>query len=192
MSYAPAPTPVPVVLGLDPQLKRLGWGVVRVEDGTPVDCGTIGISQRDDGWYEQQIFRAAVQIRSELARSREYQYMVYETWSEKMWSGPNPGRALDLSYVAGVTVACIQSLWPSRVFGATPKTWRALCGVGGKATKDEVFEYARQHGFDLPAKKDDGQDAADAGCIALGGYNDICKRRRHQEGLGEPLGETNF
>jgi hypothetical protein len=49
-----------------------------------------------------------------------------------------------------------------------PSEWRKISGLSGRATKDEVKQYAEECGFQ-PAD----QDQADAGIVALARWNEI-------------------
>jgi len=49
-----------------------------------------------------------------------------------------------------------------------PSEWRKIAGMSGRASKDEVMEYAKESGF-----TPEDQDQADAGVVALARWNEM-------------------
>lgn len=74
------------------------------------------------------------------------------------------------AYMAGAVCARTQDAvlgrWPHVVIRwMQPSEWRRIAGLGGRATKQEVFDWSLAFGFD-PAD----QDQADASAIAYARY----------------------
>jgi len=80
---------------------------------------------------------------------------------------------INATFMAGAVCARLEdalfNLYPHAIIRwMQPSEWRKIAGLSGRASKEEVMFYAVQNGYD-PAD----QDQADAGVIALAGWNEI-------------------
>jgi len=165
---------VPLVLGLDPGLMRLGFAFTEYLTGAPRWCGTVPIYEQDKGWRYDQLSVALQRIRGTLLTKPEAHYTVVSVSVEKMFVGPNPGSALDLADCAGMAVAYSHGLWPdAQIDRFSPAEWRKTNGLPGNCNKGVCYQHARDLGYTPPPlcgkcpKCTDscGQDAADASLI---------------------------
>lgn len=186
-----------LVLGLDISPLRLGWGLVRLEDGAPVACGCEAIDLPDHGWLEVQAIRALriLQPRTLCFRNGEIVpddegdialvYVELPAFPAKSGteSAFKAGRAVQ------VVVQAVAERWPwawpqdpeaAKERYLRPSEWRKLAGkslqergltsLAGNASKDDVHCAAVLYLQDagLPYRGME-QDAADALLVALAG-----------------------
>lgn len=165
---------VPLVLGLDPGLMRLGFAFTTYLGGAPKWCGTVPIYEQDKGWRYEQMQQAMQRLRGTLLSKRDAHYNVVGISVEKMFVGVNPGGAIDLADSAGMAVAFAHTLWPdAQIDRFSPAEWRKQNDLAGNCSKGEVYAHARELGYDPPplcgkcprCKDGCGQDAADASLI---------------------------
>jgi crossover junction endodeoxyribonuclease RuvC len=157
------------VLGLDPGLRRTGWGVVdldgsrlrHVANGAVTSDGALGLAER------------LVQIRAGLAavvaRIAPHEAAVEETFVNK-----NPTTTLKLGQVRGV-VLLVPAEAGLPVTEYTPNhVKKSVVGVG-HAEKQQIHLMVRTL---LPGIAIDGDDAADALAVAICHAHHLGTRRR--------------
>jgi Holliday junction resolvasome RuvABC endonuclease subunit len=145
------------LLGLDPSPLRLGWALARLEDGTPVACGRVSLS-------EPPGVRAALAAVEAVARwSRGEVALVYV---EAPWHGHSRAGVIRAAETSGQVIQAASRRGPhAPIEWLQPAEWRRLAGLPGNASKDAVMVKAKELGWDPRAN----QDAADAALIATGG-----------------------
>lgn len=167
---------LPVLLGFDPSTTKLGWGVVRDDDGSPVTCGYTPL----DGTPEA-IARAVSGI-ARVLRGRGVE-PVAGVVEYPFGGGQTGGHSIFQSGVAvGMCELAAKMAWPHlelERIGA--RSWRPKVGVPtppkgmtADARRDWLkaadVERARELGFDVPIvgvrKRRPSDDAADGGLIA--------------------------
>ncbi|MFQ5954365.1 MAG: crossover junction endodeoxyribonuclease RuvC [Kiloniellales bacterium] len=146
------------VLGLDPGLRRTGWGVIDV-DGRRLDhvaCGVVTVAvDRPMAARLAELYDALAEI---IARHRPHEAAVEETFVSR-----NPGSTLKLGQARGVVLlAPARHGLPVAEYAAN-RVKRAVTGVG-HAAKDQVQMMVRTL---LPGAAVPGPDAADALAVAI-------------------------
>jgi Holliday junction resolvasome RuvABC endonuclease subunit len=166
---------VPLVLGLDPGLMRLGFSFTEYLGGAPRWCGTVPIYEKDRGWRYAQLQNALMRLRGTLLAKPEAHYTVVAVSVEQMFVGINSKTAIELADVAGMAVAYAHQLWPdAQIDRFSPAEWRKKNDLPGNCTKETVYEHAHTLGFAPPplcgkcprCKDHCGQDAADASLLS--------------------------
>lgn len=119
----------PAVLGLDVSPLRLGWGLVRLDDGTPLGCGMEPIDLPNKGWSHQQVV-AALGAVDALCEHRRCEVSVIGI-EDPHKSTASGGQS---SFMAGRAVQEVVSSchrrWPHAPLGfLQPSEWRRLAEV---------------------------------------------------------------
>lgn len=148
-----------VVLGIDPGLATLGWGVITTKGNrqTLVDYGCILTTP------EQTLPNRLVTIQQEM-RTLLTQFSPDEIAFEELFFARNVTTALTVGAARGVSVA-VCAAYTNKLFEYTPmQVKQAMVGYG-KAEKRQIQEMVKLllH-MDAIARPD---DAADALAIAL-------------------------
>lgn len=175
---------VALVAGFDVSPNRMGWGLVRLDDGSPVACGMENIDLPSAGWKHQQLAVALGAVERALPDDGE----VSICFLEQPWLSPRSGTKS--AYSAGRAVQAAQAeverRWPwAPIEYLQPAEWKSLAGVNTGMTMDDIYPVARPPYPDLKALKPgiyvracrlgfapgEHQDAADAGCIAVAGWH---------------------
>jgi Holliday junction resolvasome RuvABC endonuclease subunit len=148
-----------ICLGLDIQLTRVGYGVCRATDGSPVDCGCIvALSRSSPGDHLAQIF---VDL--------DWQYRphrIIAVYVEAPHVGLDRRLAVEHAMVIGRALQQAERTWPdAAVELVPPQVWKKRVGLAGNAKKDQVAVWARAAGFDHAS-----QDALDAAGIATAAH----------------------
>lgn len=158
-----------VVLGIDVSPKRLGYGLVTLDDGTAVACGMEPIDLPNQGWMEQQVTEALKALPAcHVAAVFIEQPALPPVSGTK--SAFNAGRAIQ------VTHTVVRRKWPEApVEYLQPSSWRRYAGIKGNATKAEVFSEAVRLWAAAGLPPDDAlgwaQDTADALLVATAGFH---------------------
>ena len=175
-----------LLLGIDVSPKRMGWGLVDLITGEPVSCGMEPIDLPHAGWHHQQVQRA-IRNFSEIDRYANGKlYGEIQAVFIEDTAGAGKFRQHDAGRAQGMVQAEVERRWPwVTVQFLKPSEWKKLAGLKGNASKEEVYLRALDLGFGVEQPGDQsrvlewvvpgGQDAADAGCIAVAG------QRRNQE-----------
>lgn len=164
-----------VLLGLDPSVLRCGWAAVDLDTGAPVACGTEHLTKTDDGWLDPASVREALTaIRYTFASGLPTEVSV--VYIESGYIGPNRTGAARHCEALGQTVQAVNRRWPWAIIQRiTPAEWKQACGLKGNASKAAVMAYATvfmdQARLGPAFRVVDGQDAADALCIATAGWH---------------------
>lgn len=146
------------VIGIDPGLRRTGWGVIERRSGgrlSYVDCGTI---QTDSGDLAPRLLVLARELRK-----------VFGTFSpevasvEKTFVNRDPAGALKLGHARAIALL-IPAEAGLPVFEYAPNAVKKTVVGVGHAGKDQVTRMVE---ILLPGAKPKTSDAADALAIAI-------------------------
>jgi len=157
------------VLGLDPGLRRTGWGVVDLNGTrlTHVANGGVGSDEK------LSLAERLVQIRSGLA-AVVAEMMPDEAAVEETFVNKNPTTTLKLGQVRGI-VLLVPAEAGLPVAEYTPNhVKKSVVGVG-HAEKQQIHLMLRTL---LPGVAIDGPDAADALAVAICHAHHLGSRRR--------------
>lgn len=174
MSEAERVTVLPIILGLDPSPHRCGWGVVRLDDGTPVACGCVEIAHanKDDWrvWFDRSVRETVKEIAkvSDTFYTQVREYEVAAVYVERPAGGRNYQGTLDIAWVSGQVAQAAGRRWNVDVWCLRPQEWKSAVEMPGNAAKDAVMMAAHELGFLA-----ESQDAADAGLIARAGWVEL-------------------
>lgn len=153
--------PRPVILGLDPQMPGIGWGVVDAETGAVLDAGYRKIVQ--DGWYEHRAYEALDRT-DPLAHG----WRVAQLVVERVGGGRGIQSMLKVANAAGIVSGVATRVWPdAELWRPTPGDWKKGAGLKGNANKDAVREFALAL---YPEAAEERQDALDALVMAYAGW----------------------
>lgn len=151
--------PAPVrILGLDPGLRRTGWGVVSLDGArlSHVAHGVIAPSERAP--FSERLLHLFQAISAVIAEHAPDEAAVEETFVNM-----NPASTLKLGHArAAAMIAPAQAGLPVAEYAATVVK-KALVGTGG-ADKTQVAFMVRRI---LPAAGEATADAADALAVAI-------------------------
>lgn len=161
----------PLIMGLDSSPTRLGWGVVRDEDGLSAACGVHHL----DG--SPEAVRGALRdIERRLADAEVSLCYVEEVYP------PGRGMAYRTGIALGYVEYAVRARWPwAPIARVTPARWRSVVGIGhapasvaGRGARREWLKtralvVAEQHGFTTQGS----DDAAEGALIALAAWREL-------------------
>lgn len=128
-----------LALGIDVSPLRLGWGLVTLDDSAYVASGKADIHLPHHGWKPENVWDEFDTIRSQASgRRADIAVAAIELpWIRFPKNAFTAGRAVQ------AVVSTIAGRFPeAAVHELQPKEWRALAGLPGNATKDEVMAAA--------------------------------------------------
>lgn len=147
------------ILGIDPGLATVGWGVIDVINGKPkaVSCGVISTPKED------ALPKRLLTIENDLKRLIE-KFKPDEIALEELFFNSNVTTAINVSQARGVILlTCIKQV--GKLYEYTPlQIKQALTGYG-RAEKKQIQEMTKT--FLNLAKIPKPDDAADALAVAL-------------------------
>lgn len=146
------------ILGIDPGLRRTGWGIIDIfgNSAKPVECGVITSASDDDlGGRLRSIFKGLCDVID--------QYSPNEAAVEETFVNKNPESTLKLGMARGVAVLSPASKGISVFEYSANKVKKSIVG-NGHASKDQVAMMVSRL---LPTLGEISGDAADALAIAL-------------------------
>lgn len=147
------------ILGIDPGLATVGWGVIDVINGKPkaVSCGVISTPKED------ALPKRLLTIENDLKRLIE-KFEPDEIALEELFFNSNVTTAINVSQARGVILlTCIKQV--GKLYEYTPlQIKQALTGYG-RAEKKQIQEMTKT--FLNLAKIPKPDDAADALAVAL-------------------------
>lgn len=159
-----------VILGLDPQMPGIGFGVVDASTGNALLAGWTPIVH--EGWYEHRVIEA-------LAATNESRHGWHIAWVvvERVAGGRGVQSMLKVANCAGIVAGCAASRWPdAALWRPSPGEWKKSAGMKGNATKRDVAALGKELLRESGEPADDlRQDAYDALCMARAAYNDAAK-----------------
>lgn len=147
-----------LILGLDPGLRRTGWGVVESARGTLrfLACGVVVIHEQ--GSTADRLARLYDGLLEVGRRFRPDEAAVEETVVNR-----NAGSSLRLGHARGVVLLAAAHLGVPVAEYAAKRVKRAVTGTGG-ATKEQVAAMVRVL---LPNSGTPPADATDALAVAI-------------------------
>ncbi len=152
-------TPVPVrILGLDPGLRRTGWGVVTITGSRLAHVAHGVIAPPETLAFAERLLFLFEAVTAVLAEHAPHEAAVEETFMAN-----NAGSALKLGHArAASLIAPARAGLPVAEYAATVVK-KAVVGVGG-ADKTQVAFMVRRL---IPAAGEVKADAADALAVAI-------------------------
>lgn len=159
------------VVGLDPGLRRTGWGVIEAEGNRlrHIANGAIAVAA------ELPLAERLRHLHSELQRVIEAQ-RPQEAAVEETLVNRNPDSTLKLGMARGIALA-VPALLGLSVFEYLPLVVKKSIVGTGQASKDQVGMMVRQL---LPGCRPETADAADALAIAICHAHHRATRRHWQ------------
>lgn len=146
------------ILGIDPGLRRTGFGVIDI-DGQRVRYAGSGVIKPDIAGTEPErlaeLFRGVQDI---IAHYRPVQAVI-----ERVFVNVNPKSTLSLGQARGVAIAALAQV-QLPVDEITPLKIKQSIVGSGRATKEQVQKMVQRH---LMLTKAPGADASDALACAL-------------------------
>ena len=143
-----------IILGIDPGIATVGWGVVSLEKGSfrYIDCGTVNTSAGTR--VEHRLFLVHSAIRDIITR-----YTPDEISIEELFFNNNQKTAINVAQSRGVILlAAEESRVP--IFEYTPLQVKLAMVGYGRAEKKQVMEMTRMFlRLDKMPKPDDAADA---------------------------------
>lgn len=146
------------VIGLDPGLRRTGWGVVDAESGRLRHVGSGVCASTDKAPLEARLAQIFSALQDVLETHRPDCAAVEQTFVNR-----DPAGALKLGQARGV-VLLAPALFGLAVAEYAPTTVKKSVVGGGRADKDQVAHMVR---LLLPGAAPESADAADALAIAI-------------------------
>lgn len=150
------------VLGIDPGLRNLGWGIVEVKGNTytHIGCGTLSIPS------SKPLAERLAHIHRALSLLIET-YQPTEAAVEEVFVNMNPASTLKLGMARGVALM-VPALYNIPVGEYPPNKIKKSVVGSGHATKDQIILMVRHF---LPKAVDEKgnlpPDAADALAVAI-------------------------
>jgi crossover junction endodeoxyribonuclease RuvC len=146
------------ILGLDPGLRRTGWGVIDAAGDRLrfVACGVV--ESGDEGSTAERLARLYDGLRNVGRQFQPEEAAVEETVVNR-----NAGSSLRLGYARGVVLLAVAHLGVPVAEYAAKRVKRAVTGTGG-ATKEQVAAMVR---ILLPTSGTAPADASDALAVAI-------------------------
>jgi crossover junction endodeoxyribonuclease RuvC len=151
------------ILGIDPGLATLGWGLIRAHANKPafVACGVI--TTAPDCYFPQRLMQIEQRI-GELLELYQPEAIVFE----QLFFARNVTTAFNVGAARGVAVASC-ARYTQNLFEYTPMQIKQAVVGYGKAEKSQVQQMVKLLlGLPTHPKPD---DAADAVAAALTHYN---------------------
>jgi Holliday junction resolvasome RuvABC endonuclease subunit len=161
---------VTIALGIDVSPKRMGWAAVDWDTQEPLALGVEDLQQKDDGWLENQVFRAMREVNKRIPPGE-----VYVVGIEDGYMGPNANTNREQMRVIGCTQMAVRvvigdvTIWP-----IPAGTWRKAIGLKPVSrkradVKAATMEWAKPVLVNCgmySEQRDPAEDAADALGIA--------------------------
>ena len=146
------------ILGLDPGLRRTGWGVITIEGARLAHVAHGVIAPKDSLPFSERLLVLFEAISALVAEHSPDEAAVEETFMNN-----NAASALKLGHARAMAlVAPARAGLPVAEYAATVAT-KAVVGTGGAAKDQVAFMIARL----LPAAGGATADAADALAVAI-------------------------
>lgn len=146
-----------IILGIDPGLRNMGWGVISV-DGPRLKHVANGIIHSDTGELGERLVRLYHGLRAVIAEHRPDAAAVEQTFVNKDAVG-----TLKLGQARGIALLAPAEAGLAIGEYAPNAVKKTVVGVG-HAAKEQIQHMVR---FQLPGVQLAGADAADALAIAI-------------------------
>ncbi len=146
------------VIGLDPGLRRTGWGVVDAANGRLRHVGSGACATNDRASTPDRLTEIYRALEAVIAEHRPDCAAVEQTFVNR-----DPAGALRLGQARGVALL-VPALFGLDVAEYAPTTVKKSVVGGGRAEKSQVAHMVR---LLLPGAAPDSADAADALAVAI-------------------------
>lgn len=163
-----------VILGIDPAMHGLGWGVIDGTTGRVLGAGYTALST--EGWLEHAVTEAL-----DKTDERRHGWEITNLVVERVGGGKGVQSMLRVADIAGIVAGAAVSRWPeASIWRPTPSEWKRGAGLPGNAKKPAVREHAMslldRSAAWVPAL-DLRQDTLDAICMADAEFTILDARR---------------
>lgn len=146
------------LIGLDPGLRRSGWGVIEVEGNSLIHIASGAVSSDARASLAQRLSQLFVSLTDVISLHRPEEAAVEETFVNK-----NPASTLKLGQARGAVMLAPAQLGIPVAEYAANLIKKSLVGTG-HADKNQVQAMI---GILLPGAKPETADAADALAVAI-------------------------
>jgi crossover junction endodeoxyribonuclease RuvC len=146
------------ILGLDPGLRRTGWGVIAV-DGSRLSHIAHGVISPDD----KAVLSERLLVLFEAVREVVTAYAPHEAAIEETFVTANGASTLKLGHARAASMVAAASSGLGVAEYAAREVKKAICGTGAAEKNQVAFMVARL----LPASGNPSADAADALAVAI-------------------------
>jgi crossover junction endodeoxyribonuclease RuvC len=154
---------VPVVLGIDPGLERVGYGVVRIE-GSRLTSVEHGLIKTPPGPTPGRLLQIHAEISALVARARPDRVGM-----ERLFFAKNQTTAIEVAKACGAIQLALAQAGLDPVELSPPQVKLAVVGNGAAEKVQVGFMVTRLLGLEVPPRPDDVADAlAVAIAVALG------------------------
>lgn len=156
------------ILGIDPGLRRTGFGVIDVEGQRVRYVGSGLIRPAIEGTEPERLAELFSGVNDLIAHYKPDQAVI-----ERVFVNVNPKSTLSLGQARGVAIAALaQHALP--IGEITPLRIKQTVVGSGRATKEQVQKMVQRH---LSLSKAPGSDAADALACALAWWQTLAHTR---------------
>jgi crossover junction endodeoxyribonuclease RuvC len=156
------------ILGIDPGLRRTGFGVIDVEGQRVRYVGSGLIRPAIEGTEPERLAELFSGVNDLIAHYKPDQAVI-----ERVFVNVNPKSTLSLGQARGVAIAALaQHALP--IGEITPLRIKQTVVGSGRATKEQVQKMVQRH---LSLPKAPGSDAADALACALAWWQTLAHTR---------------
>ncbi len=163
------------LIGLDPGLRRTGWGVIEVNGNRLRHLGNGHVASDGDAALAVRLNEIFEGLKAVLARLSPDAAAIEETFVNR-----NPVSTLKLGQVRGVVLLAASSIGISVYEYAPNQIKKSLVGAG-HADKIQIQAMVRHL---LPGAEIDGADAADALAVAIGPAHRFATTSRWAQAAG--------
>jgi crossover junction endodeoxyribonuclease RuvC len=146
------------ILGLDPGLRRTGWGVVSIEGSRLAHVAHGVIAPDDTAALSDRLLTLFEGVRAVVAAHAPHEAAIEETFVSV-----NGASTLKLGHARAAAMVAAASAGLSVAEYAAREVKKALCGTGAAEKGQVAFMVARL----LPTSGAPGADAADALAVAI-------------------------
>lgn len=156
------------ILGIDPGLRRTGFGVIDVEGQRVRYVGSGLIRPAIEGTEPERLAELFSGVNDLIAHYKPDQAVI-----ERVFVNVNPKSTLSLGQARGAAIAALaQHALP--IGEITPLRIKQTVVGSGRATKEQVQKMVQRH---LSLSKAPGSDAADALACALAWWQTLAHTR---------------
>ena len=166
------------VLGIDPGLRRTGFGVIELSGQRAIYVGSGVIRPELSGSEPERLAELFQGVRQLIAEFHPNQAVI-----ERVFVNVNPKSTLSLGQARGVAIAALAE-HQLPIAEITPLKIKQSVVGSGRATKDQVQRMVQRH---LALARPPGADAADALACALAWWQSLGMQRalRRAESRGQ-------
>lgn len=146
------------LLGLDPGLRKTGWGIIDIENNRLIHVANGSVASDNDDELAARLVQLFDGLQAVITEWRPNEAAVEETFVNK-----NPASTLKLGQARGVSMLA-PALAGLKVYEYAPNLIKKSVVGTGHAAKEQIHAMVRVL---LPGVKITGTDAADALAVAI-------------------------